>query len=173
MFLFAGKRNGTKLTLCRRLTAVKDGSVEFSWSTELSFPFGAKENWGEGWQQPVSPECLAGLFPRQKFHFWNPHVIKRLFEWKFKSTLFVFSLRRREVRYPDPLILRLLTQEHMASSGGPSRRYTVIFSRKCLFLDSPEQQGLLNVQLNELAKSAEINLHYTSYPTPLGYTPPR
>ena len=54
----------------------------------------------------------------------------------------------------------------MATARGPSRKHVVIFSRKCLFLDSKEKQQQLNAEIDELAKSDQFDLYFTSHETP-------
>ena len=56
----------------------------------------------------------------------------------------------------------------MATAIGQRRTHVIIFSRKCLFLDDPIAQGVLNLEVATLASYPYIESYFTSrlWPTP-------
>ena len=60
-------------------------------------------------------------------------------------------------------------QNAMATANpfvGERRKHVIIFSRKCLFLDSPGAQEILNSEVAKLASNPDFELYFTSHQWP-------
>ena len=49
---------------------------------------------------------------------------------------------------------------------GERRKHVIIFSRKCLFLDSPSAQEILNSEVAKLASNPDFETYFTSHQSP-------
>ena len=60
-------------------------------------------------------------------------------------------------------------QNAMATANpyvGERRKHVIIFSRKCLFLDSPGAQEILNSEVAKLVSNPDFELYFTSHRCP-------
>ena len=66
-------------------------------------------------------------------------------------------------------IIESALQNAMATANpyvGERRKHVIIFSRKCLFLDSPGAQEILNSEVAKLASNPDFELYFTSHQWP-------